>query len=414
MTKTTLFIYLDGCRFDYISKENSPFLFSHGIEGSMKRVKTVAGFTQKAAMLTGAYPEKSNHFTRYFLGSKSSPFRWLRSMGFSSLFGMTQPPAPLKVGIRKITRLLTGVEYPDPAYIPLRLLPHFDINPECKVPFEKAIEELPNVYEFCNMYGYKYIDLTNLRAFVGMKTFYSIFKNFFNLLESSVKYDLYILHIGDLDNLGHKYGPNSRYLKTTLLQIDEQIEKAYALLRERSDYVNIIIVSDHGMRHVSGSINMLELLGKLQSKPVRDYLFFLDSVAARFWFKNERSRREIVNMLTNLPHGHILSSDERKTLHIDFPDNKYGDLFFWADNGFVMAPSFFGKTEPKGMHGYLFDEEMDGILIQYPKNNFLNNSASEREESIPLTRTFSVILDALDLRKSRSFHDCHNLIYPVP
>jgi len=414
LTKTTLFIYLDGCRFDYASKKNCPFLFSCGVDGLMKRVKTVAGFTQKAAMLTGAYPEKSDHFTRYFLGPDTSPFRWLRSLGFFSLLRMAQSPAPLKVGIRKLTRLLTGVEYPDPAYIPLRLLPYFDIDLECKVSFEQAIADIPNVYEFCNEYGYKYLDLTNLRAFVGMKTFYPLFNNFFRSLESDKKYDLYILHIGDLDNLGHKYGPDSHYLKTTLLQIDGQIEKAYALLQKRSDDVNLIVVSDHGMRRVVGSINILKQLEKLRSKPIRDYLFFLDSVAARFWFKNEKSKKEITNMLSNLSHGHILSNDEKKMLHINFPHNKYGDLLFWADKGFVMTPSFFGKKEPKGMHGYLYDEKMDAIFIQHSQNNLVNDPLNEHEESMPLTRTFSAILDAMDPQKSKSFHDRHNLIYPVP
>jgi hypothetical protein len=63
--------------------------------------------------------------------------------------------------------------------------------------------------------------------------------------------------------------------------------------------------------------------------------------------------------------GHVLSDEEKKSLHIP-EDPQYGELFFVLDEGFVNHPSFFNqKSEAKGMHGYAYSKtpESRPILI---------------------------------------------------
>ncbi|RFU80479.1 ectonucleotide pyrophosphatase phosphodiesterase family member 1 3 [Trichoderma arundinaceum] len=64
-----------------------------------------------------------------------------------------------------------------------------------------------------------------------------------------VRPQLIAAYVPNVDSDGHKYGPNSTEIRTTIKQVDTMMGQLFQGLSERNltDIVNVIVVSDHGM-----------------------------------------------------------------------------------------------------------------------------------------------------------------------
>jgi hypothetical protein len=62
-------------------------------------------------------------------------------------------------------------------------------------------------------------------------------------------------YVPDVDADGHKYGPNSTYIRSTIAEVDGMLGTLFKGIDERNltNVVNIIVVSDHGMATTSTS-----------------------------------------------------------------------------------------------------------------------------------------------------------------
>jgi predicted AlkP superfamily pyrophosphatase or phosphodiesterase len=202
-------------------------------------------------------------------------------------------------------------------------------------------------------------------------------------------YDLYVIHLGELDGLGHKYGPHPELFRDHLLEMDFWLSKLFQSVRTKGLDCNLIITSDHGMADVKG---MLDIEARLKESSLRipqDYVYFLDSTMARFWFYNNKARGVIAQRLSRIPHGHILSECEKERLHINMEHNAYGELIFWVDKGFLIFPNFFQSItskKTKGMHGYMDDR--DGVLIVYSDEMSVKSIVGR--DVVPLTEVFNI------------------------
>lgn len=60
-------------------------------------------------------------------------------------------------------------------------------------------------------------------------------------------------YVPDVDSDGHKYGPNSTEIRSTIKSADEMVEDLFQGLQDRNltDVVNVVVVSDHGMATTS-------------------------------------------------------------------------------------------------------------------------------------------------------------------
>ena len=56
-------------------------------------------------------------------------------------------------------------------------------------------------------------------------------------------------YVPNVDGDGHKYGPNSTEIRSTISEVDSMMDDIFRGLEERNltDIVNVIVVSDHGM-----------------------------------------------------------------------------------------------------------------------------------------------------------------------
>jgi len=362
-----------------------PFLYDLVHRGYLNRVKTVPGFTQETAMMTGKFPVETDHFTWYRYAPKTSPFKWLKPFGIFRNLPSFRFYGPIKVGIRTATRLITGRRYPDPAHIPLDLLPYFErIAP-------KSLRHLPDLYSICRSSGHTYYDLMYIYNFINTKRCNDMFQTICKSIEEGIAYDLYLIHVGELDILGHRFGARPELFVSYLREIDAWIRELYELTHRHGHTCSLVVVSDHGMMNVKGAVDITNKLSQLKLRLHKDYLYFLDSTMARFWFMNKQAQREVEAMLQTIPHGHIISPTEKNELHINFQHNQYGDLLFWLEEGYIIFPNFFqanNSNMPKGMHGYMNDT--DGALVIYSDDKTVKENL---KDPVPLVDVFSVVLE---------------------
>jgi predicted AlkP superfamily pyrophosphatase or phosphodiesterase len=183
-------------------------------------------------------------------------------------------------------------------------------------------------------------------------------------IENGKSFDFYIVHVGELDRAGHRFGPHPEAFEGALREIDSWIRRLYESARHTGLKCNLIATSDHGMSDVIGTVDIESDLKQLSLKTPEDYIYFIDSTIARFWFSNETAKILVEKKLASIPNGHVLAEEEKERLNLNFKHNAYGDLFFWLDKGFMFFPNFFQSISPqktRGMHGYINDS--DGVLI---------------------------------------------------
>jgi predicted AlkP superfamily pyrophosphatase or phosphodiesterase len=66
---------------------------------------------------------------------------------------------------------------------------------------------------------------------------------------------LIAFYVPDVDSDGHNFGPNSTYIRSTIAEVDGMLGKLFSALsvRNLTEIVNVVIVSDHGMATTSSS-----------------------------------------------------------------------------------------------------------------------------------------------------------------
>jgi predicted AlkP superfamily pyrophosphatase or phosphodiesterase len=164
--------------------------------------------------------------------------------------------------------------------------------------------------------------------------------------------DFAFLYWPGLDGLLHRVGNQSPEAPQKLRRYETWIEQLLAEARRHYREIRLYVFSDHGMANCD---ELLDLKGKIELLPLKmaeDYLAVYDSTLARFWFFNDRARREISDALAQIPQGRILPETELKQLRAFFPDHYFGELIFLVREGVLIVPSHMGERPIRGMHGY--------------------------------------------------------------
>jgi hypothetical protein len=201
--------------------------------------------------------------------------------------------------------------------------------------------------------------------------------------------------IGDVDHLSHEHGQESSETVKRLKVIDEILREKYTKFEKMFNDFYFIVFSDHGHSNVEDVVNLEEIFRK-RKKKLQNYIHFIDSNYARFWFRSLEEEEEVRKVLSELEDkGFILTEEHLKKYHAEMPDKRYGDLIFYLDKPSV----FFGKeistlgrrvSAPVSMHGYLPDySDSDGVLVS---NKKLKKSIAILQDIAPS------ILQALGLR----------------
>ena len=205
--------------------------------------------------------------------------------------------------------------------------------------------------------------------------------------------DLSFIKFTSLDKLGHKYGPESNKVHERILDIDNILRNVVE--SESMENTYFIFFSDHGMSPVFDNINLFDMLDKLPVKNPDDYIFFLHSTVACFWFKNNKAKTIINNALENVEFGSVLDRSKLEEVGIDKIGSEYGELIFALKRGYTFFPDFYRKkSAPKGMHGFAYQSYDTPILIIYSSNSSAN---FERRDVVQHVDIMPTVLDLLKL-----------------
>jgi hypothetical protein len=160
------------------------------------------------------------------------------------------------------------------------------------------------------------------------------------------------LYTAELDALMHAHGPQSEAARRRLREYETRLSGVLSHAARKGRETRVFVFGDHGMAPVS---RVHDLWGGLRALPFRmpqDYLLFLDSTMARFWFFNQAARRGILDFLAPIEYGRLLPEAELDRLGALFPGADYGEAIFLLHEGEIAVPSFMGREAPAAMHGY--------------------------------------------------------------
>ena len=368
--KVVLFV-LDAFRYDYITKENTPFLWECRKQGrNIKHVIPSAGFCERTEIFTGLKPNESGFFTAIGYDPQKSTYRdnlFFNIVGkvesFLSIFTIRNLSISkiFRKIILKSFRFLTVSHKLKPYNIPFSFLRYFNLTEDEHDMETKKFVGSASIFEILG----KKNKLTYLDSFtsLGKPSNGNDSERIKSAIyHSSKKNYIFIpIYIGDIDSNGHKFGPNSKDLGPELKKIDSILKDSVDQFLKVDEKTNFIFLGDHGMTTVKSILDVekhiVSLAKKLRLKKGRDYIYFLDSTILRVWFLTENAKKKYEEVLRKDKYlslnGKIINEEICKRNHIPIGDRRYGDLTWWANEGVLIFPDFFHYQKPyKGMHGY--------------------------------------------------------------
>lgn len=382
MTRT-LHLFLDAFSSRYMEEYQPPFLTELGRKGFYSHIEPMFAFQGiGAAIYTGHAPNSTKLFCDYVLRSSPHSPRFVKEIfAVADLLSNDR----LVKNVRYVVSKTLGRHLATPDLVPPALLDSFGPKLEKPLYDPNPIKGVPTLFDSLGAHGVPWWQ-TNLRkhtsdfrafketcAAVGTKEYYVVCAKF-----------------SGLDSLGHKYGPASRQVRDYVMKIDHWIERIARTADTQGGW-NFVIFSDHGMAPVEGTVDIEAALNKTELVMPDDYLVFLDSTLARFWFRSPRARSTIESVLADIPVGRLLTDDEKKELGIDRVGEDFGELYYVLDEGYIVFPNYFHRTFcPVGMHGYAYPEYDNAMLL-------LRTEQKLREPEAHLPRYVDILPTTLDL-----------------
>lgn len=364
--KKVIFILIDALRSDYITKEDSPFLYNFTKKNTYyKRVSQKRSYCERAEIFSGLTPDESGYFTAIGYSPERSPFKSISFIlkllsTFDTLFFKYKYLRALR---NKVIQLLTSSQKVKmrPYSIPTNILKYFSLT-EDEYDFrdERAFKNKNNILVDCKNQGVNvfYEAFTALNFETSLNDEQRI-----QLVEKNIKknFQFYPLYIGVLDATAHVYGPKSIERKTKLQSLDKRLSIFYNDTKVQFPNSKFIFLGDHGMTDVHNYIDIGKVLKKIAKtmdlRFGKDYIFFLDSTIVRIWYLNDKAKSRLEkSIITNeilIENGVFVNEQIAKKERIPFPNRKYGDTLWMANIGVLIFPDFFHLRNPyKGMHGY--------------------------------------------------------------
>jgi hypothetical protein len=356
--KKTFFIWIDALRQDYLGM--MPFLKNLYEKNNSGTLMPPLGYRALIDFYTGSTANIHNQFTAYgYTGKKLKKYKILKKVIPKSYLYHFIDFVRYYKGQSLIQKINPGyLSFFEPSneknYYLKNSLPVstiFDNFRDCNKKF--LIYDWPQI-----------ITEQNNHLDINIKEDKAKTEKFLRLAKE--EREVYFIHLLDLDEIGHKFGPESEEMKKALLNEDNCIKKIFSELKIEEH--NFLIFSDHGMLNIKGTLDLKSILPKFN----KGYIYFLDSTMARFWFFNEEVKKQVIEILKNCGGGHLLTKKEKDKNNLNFKDNFYGDEIFLADSGVLILPNFFQDKPIKGIHGYDFSDKNE-------KTIFITNSKSGKE-----------------------------------
>ncbi|KAF2210838.1 hypothetical protein CERZMDRAFT_27574, partial [Cercospora zeae-maydis SCOH1-5] len=179
---------------------------------------------------------------------------------------------------------------------------------------------------------------------------------------------LIAVYVPNVDSDGHKYGPNSTHVRSTIAEVDGMLASLLRGIEERNltDVVNVVVVSDHGMATTSTTrlIQLEDIVDLQEIEHVDGWPLY----GLRPFNQSENRLLELYDGLKKQEELHegnfkVYLRDRDMPVRYHFTNNpRIAPLWIVPEAGWAIAPkSEFdvaaglrtGKTfAPLGLHGY--------------------------------------------------------------
>jgi len=368
-----IYIFIDAFGWE-LFKKNSDFL--KDIVITKKPLRTVFGYSSACvpSIITGKTPAEHGFWSSFYYSPETSPFRLLKHLDLLPKF--ITDKSRVRRYLSKILKKICGFSgYFEIYNAPFKYLPYFDYQEKYDIYAENGIKGHETVFDILREQNIPYFlakDRSDKIKFEKLNE---------SLEEGKIKFAY--LHLGELDSLLHFNKKDSSVVKEKLEEYKNLIMKTYENAKKHYNEVSLVVFSDHGMKEIDSTYDLIKDIESLGLIYGKDYIAFYDSTMARFWFLNESANDKIANKLNQIKEGSVLSEEELKAFGGYFQDHKYGDLIFLMKPGTLIVPSFMGKKPLCGMHGY-HPEDPDSWAM------YLSNRDEKKE--------IKTILDVFDFK----------------
>jgi hypothetical protein len=377
--KTTVFIILDAFRWDYLNADDTPFLWHWASEGRyVRRIISSTGFTQRAAMFTGTYPDVTDCYTMFCHEREASPYRFLRPFQEPLRWLATGAErfGPLDIverGLRHRVFYRLGrvfASHAPPAFIPLYLLPLIGVSEDRVSIHGPGAFSVPSIFDRLREQGRTYRFLMFPDLFGDDEAVLSA-----TLASVGEGHDLYLLQFSDSDALCHLHGSEGEVRRQVTRELDNKVRLVTEAFGAAYSEPSFMVVGDHGMMDVQTTVDVASVVhGRARQTGLRhgrDYLLFLDSTLARLWSFNDRAKVTLEDIFLTPPldgHGCLIDGEMAARYRIPPPGRRYGEHIWWANPGVLIHPDYFHPRWQvvRGMHGYdSHHEKMMGFALAW-------------------------------------------------
>jgi predicted AlkP superfamily pyrophosphatase or phosphodiesterase len=223
---TTILISLDGFRADFLNRGLTPRLKAFIEEGISPPYMTPSfpsvTFPNHYTLATGLYPESHGVVGNTFWDAElQEEFYYTKSSAMQSKWWGGEPiwVTAENHGIRAAIHMWPGSE----AHI-------MDVEPAFLDPYNGK-EPLPN-------------KVTRVLGLLDKPGLESETED-----ANGMRPQLIAAYVPNVDSDGHKYGPNSTEIRTTISDVDNMLDQLFQGLEARNltKIINVVVVSDHGM-----------------------------------------------------------------------------------------------------------------------------------------------------------------------
>ncbi len=353
----SLFVFIDALGWEILSAH--PFL--DDILTTRAPVESVFGYSSTCdpTIITGRMPHDHGHFSFFLYDPANSPFHLCRMLSIL-------PHSVTRRGrVRRLMSRLIGRLYGYTGYFQIYNMPFdkihlFDYSEKRDIYQPGGINSgAPTIFDYLrkakipfSLSNWRHSEAQNLATLHGA------------LEEGGIKFAY--LYMAAMDATLHDDGSPSARVSEKIAWYAQQVREVYDAACLKYDEVRLHVFSDHGMTNVTRSVDVMRPIRALPLRFGVDYSAVYDSTMARFWFMTDKARDLITAELLKFSEGHIMTEEELAGYGCDFADQRYGQLFFLLEPGYLLCPSFMGEKPLAGMHGY--DPTHKDSLASYATN----------------------------------------------
>ncbi|KAF7193393.1 putative pyrophosphatase/phosphodiesterase [Pseudocercospora fuligena] len=221
-------------------------------------------------------------------------------------------------------------------------------------------------------------------------------------------------YVPNVDSDGHKYGPNSTYIRSTITEVDGMLGKIFKGIEERNltNVVNIVVVSDHGMATTSNQrvVQLEDLVDTSLIEHTDGWPLF----GLRPFDQSEEKLMEIYNEI----YAKVHSSEHQGKFEVYLRDKNMPQRYHFSQNdriaplwivpkaGWAIAPKHEfdlataldrGETyDPLGLHGYDHEHPLMRAIFVARGPAFPHTPGS-RLRPFQNTEVYNILCDSLGI-----------------